>query len=188
MTQAKSYAALIVVQAQSHLGEAVLKTVVIQLASFVQFEKASSVYLFERETDPGKKIHALKAKQIERRLSVGFKVKVALTPGELIAACKKVEKIFIDDLGQRGIRIFVAAYEDQVRQTPEVVLPYPFLQELPDLLLPASESWPNYQHPILDMDLGVLARKLRAQSANMDRLCQFYSQGKALLDFLPSEE
>ncbi len=93
-----------------------------------------------------------------------------LTPDELLAASLDTERELGRERGERwGARtldIDLLLYDDELRQSPELVLPHARLAERLFVLAPLEEIAPELRHP----RLGLTARELRARCPDGSRV------------------
>lgn len=88
----------------------------------------------------------------------------------------EVEKSF-EDIKKERFLSQILAMEDLVFRTPELTIPDVQLHTLTNWLVPSSEIWPDYMHPILKKDLRSILNQLEYNDVS------FFAQNKSLLDF-----
>jgi len=88
----------------------------------------------------------------------------ALLPTETLQRLKTLEstlgRVPAARFGPRLIDLDLLFYDDQVLETPELVLPHPRLAERPFVLVPLAEIAPNLVHPKLGVTVSVLLERL----------------------------
>lgn len=97
---------------------------------------------------------------------------------ELIEKIIAIESKINKEATHEVIRAVVLAQEDFVVMTPKLALPHPRLFTHPQLLFPAAEVWPEYEHPILHKSLIAMTKEFEGS-----RWGSYFAQGSSLLDF-----
>lgn len=154
-----------------------LSSVAKSLKKDVKFQSFSSVYQVFGERESSKGIHDLKTVENFNGLCLTLRGQTELEPGELITRLSRLEKP-VTLGGVQTMFLYLLAFDNEVSMTPGLCLPYPGLHQSPQFLIPASEAWPNYEHPVLNKPLIGLAKE---HSVNM--WGEFHSQAQAILDF-----
>ncbi len=112
------------------------------LTQRVQMEKTSSIY----DTEPIGNINQ------PHFLNLVCQVYTRLKPMELLALAKGIEsklgRTFGKSNAPRPIDIDILFYDDQVIETPELVIPHPRLAERAFVLVPLAEITPDLVHPV----------------------------------------
>lgn len=101
-----------------------------------------------------------------RFLNAAVKLNTDYTPQELLVITQQIEK----ELGRteksngtyhdRVIDIDILLYDDEVLQTPELVLPHPLMHERKFVMEPLAEIAPFVQHPIFKESIMDLNERL----------------------------
>lgn len=101
-----------------------------------------------------------------RFLNAAVKLNTDYTPQELLVVTQQIEK----ELGRteksngtyhdRVIDIDILLYDDEVLQTPELVLPHPLMHERKFVMEPLAEIAPFVQHPIFKESIMDLNERL----------------------------
>lgn len=99
-------------------------------------------------------------------LNAAVKLNTDYTPQELLVVTQQIEK----ELGRteksngtyhdRVIDIDILLYDDEVLQTPELVLPHPLMHERKFVMEPLAEIAPFVQHPIFKESIMDLNERL----------------------------
>lgn len=99
-------------------------------------------------------------------LNAAVKLNTDYTPQELLVITQQIEK----ELGRteksngtyhdRVIDIDILLYDDEVLQTPELVLPHPLMHERKFVMEPLAEIAPFVQHPIFKESIMDLNERL----------------------------
>lgn len=89
-----------------------------------------------------------------------LQVETRLQPKEVLEVCMDIEvqmgRKREERWGARNIDIDILFYEQQVINTPELIVPHPRLHQRNFVLLPLSEISPNWIHPILNKNIMAL--------------------------------
>lgn len=101
-----------------------------------------------------------------RFLNAAVKLNTDYSPQELLVITQQIEK----ELGRteksngtyhdRMIDIDILLYDDEVLQTPELVLPHPLMHERKFVMEPLAEIAPFVQHPIFKESIMDLNERL----------------------------
>ncbi len=112
------------------------------LSQRLRVAKISSIY----DTEPIGNINQ------PRFLNLVCQVYTRLAPMELLALAKGIERKLGRTPGKsnapRPIDIDILFYDDQVIETPELVIPHPRLTERAFVLVPLAEIAPDLVHPV----------------------------------------
>ena len=112
------------------------------LSQRLRVEKVSSVY----DTEPAGNIEQ------PRFLNLVCEVYTNLAPMELLSLAKGIERKLGRVPGKpdepRPIDIDILFYDDQIIETPELVIPHPRLTERAFVLVPLAEIAPELVHPV----------------------------------------
>ena len=74
--------------------------------------------------------------------------------------------------------LMLLAFDDLIRMSPKLTLPYPELHQDPLVVRCAAEAWGQYEHPIFHKNLNEISRL-----APPTKGVEFFLQGKTLVDF-----
>lgn len=103
----------------------------------------------------------------EPYLNAVLEVQTELSPRDVLHLCLEIEKRFgrQRDLhwGPRTLDLDILLYGDEVRNSPDLVLPHPLMHCRPFVLLPLSDVAPGAVHPVLGRPVSELASAAPAQ-------------------------
>jgi 2-amino-4-hydroxy-6-hydroxymethyldihydropteridine diphosphokinase len=81
-----------------------------------------------------------------------IELKTSLSPADLLKAVLEIENVLgrqrLEKWGSRTIDIDILLYEDQIINTPDLIVPHPYLSVRRFSLMPLFEIAPNLVHPI----------------------------------------
>jgi 2-amino-4-hydroxy-6-hydroxymethyldihydropteridine diphosphokinase len=124
------------------------------LSQRLRVGKVSSVY----DTEPIGNINQ------PRFLNLVCQVYTGLAPTELLTLAKGIEsklgRTFHKSNDPRPIDIDILFYDDQVMETPELVIPHPRLTERAFVLVPLVEIAPELVHPITGKTIKELLKQV----------------------------
>lgn len=159
-------------------GYATLKALISQASEFVTIQRASSIYRFHVETNEPTHIHDLKSLSSTEGMAVVVKATTSLDPNSLQEQLEQTEESFRGELSTRNVSLNLLVYEDMTLMTPDLTLPHPEFHRRAEFIVPASEVWGDYRHPVIEESLFSLTQAFSGESWG-----EFYAQGKTLLDF-----
>jgi 2-amino-4-hydroxy-6-hydroxymethyldihydropteridine diphosphokinase len=127
------------------------------LSRQLRIKKISSVY----ETDPVGNVNQ------PLFLNLVCEVETRLSPAELLTVAKVIES----KLGRapntsnapRPIDIDILFYNEQVIETPELVIPHPRLTQREFVLVPFAEIAPNMMHPVNGRTIKDMLKQIRGK-------------------------
>ena len=112
------------------------------LAQRLKVVKVSSIY----DTDP------IGNTEQPRFLNLACQASTRLEPKALLALAKGIEsklgRIFGKTNSPRPIDIDILLYDEQVMETPELVIPHPGMTQRAFVLVPLAEIAPDLVHPV----------------------------------------
>lgn len=98
-------------------------------------------------------------------LNCVIEYRTELLPSELLQLCQKLEKklgrIKREKWAAREIDIDILFCEDQIINTPTLIIPHPDLHNRKFVLEPLNEISPNYEHPIFQKTIKQLYKELQ---------------------------
>jgi len=113
-----------------------------QLSQRLRIRQVSSIY----DTEPVGNTNQ------PRFLNLVCQVRTMLAPTELLTLIKGIEmklgRIHGKSNTPRPIDIDILLYDDQVVETPELIIPHPRMTERAFVLVPLAEIAPNLVHPV----------------------------------------
>ena len=93
-----------------------------------------------------------------------IELSTSLNPADLLKGVLEVENIFgrqrLEKWGSRTIDIDILLYEDQLINSPDLIIPHPYLSVRRFSLMPLGEIAPNIIHPILKKSIAELLLEL----------------------------
>ncbi len=72
--------------------------------------------------------------------------------------------------------------DDVVFRSPHLTIPHPLLHKSPKWIVPATDIWESYNHPVLNESIKTIRNSFKEIEG-----ISFYKQNKTLLDFLSNE-
>ncbi len=102
---------------------------------------------------------------------------------EFIDKIIEVEADINSQATREVMKLLVLSQDDFIIMTPKLALPYPKLFTHPQLLFPASEIWPEYEHPVIKKTLLEMTKGFEGH-----RWGSYFAQGSSLLDFSDSKK
>lgn len=129
-----------------------------QIKPFSYIIKISSAYKVQSRTKPDS----------EAKVVFSIHVRTSLIVEKFLEQIKNIET---------KIKFKLLTYNQEVSMTPQLTLPHPDLISENILLYCSAEIMPEYVHPILKQELGVLS--LRHEFTDD---AEFYLQGKTFLE------
>lgn len=149
----------------SNMGDrqANLRRALKMLSSRVKLEKLSPVY----DTAPVGKVDQ------PRFLNLACRVTTSLTPADLLAFAKSIEKSLGRKPGPpnspRPIDIDILFYGDRIIETPALTVPHPRLAERAFVLAPLADIAPLFKHPVSGKAVRQLLGELERTSGDAVR-------------------
>ena len=161
---------LISVVTYSTTNKSTLESVLIELKKYVELNKSSAVYSVTGRPNNYEHVHEIKTQDSFQGLCVALR---GLTEFDEKTLMKKLNEI-IDSSPRRiknEIKIYLLVYENITTISPSLTLPFPDFHIRPELIVPASDIWGEYVHPILDQTLNRISKQYQLESWG-----DFYSQ------------
>jgi 7,8-dihydro-6-hydroxymethylpterin-pyrophosphokinase len=173
-----THLALVGVKSFSNDGLSLMRRVFRSLCEDCQVLLISSVYRIEGELRSPSHVHDLKRVSSFDGLSVVAKVETSFEPSQFLDWLH-MTAMNHEAVGEhKSLSMNLLTFDDINIMTGELTLPHPDFHLKPEILFPAVEIWPEYQHPVLKKSLSSLTKKFSDL-----RWGEFHSQGKTLLDF-----
>lgn len=101
-------------------------------------------------------------------LNAAAHLRTTLSPERLLALCQHIESSLgrKRDIpwGPRPIDLDILIFQDEIRSSPELMIPHPLLHERRFVLEPLAEIAPDLAHPTLDQTIRELFDSLLAAS------------------------
>lgn len=128
------------------------------LDSVVEWRKLSSIYRVRRPSESFSSLRHIKSEELLDGFScVGFGV--AMTdPEKLIQKVRDTEESLRKEELRRSLSCNLLTYGAELLRFPELTLPHPEFHLRPEEVVPASEVWPDYVHPVLKASIREMAR------------------------------
>jgi len=86
-------------------------------------------------------------------LNAAAHLRTPLTPERLLTLCQRIEDLLGRERrvawGPRPIDIDILCFEDEIRSSPELMIPHPLMHERRFVLEPLAEIAPELVHPVL---------------------------------------
>lgn len=153
-----------------------LKTTQVTIGASMPIVKLSSVYEVKSdfiESHQHTEAVTFMGQSLCYALQVGFEGESK----EIHSILKEIERKINLSLDKEYIQIEFLSLDDEIIMLPSLTLPHPELHKKAELLVPASEIFPNYEHPVLEKTL------LQLESGNKYKgRVHFYAQSKNLTD------
>ncbi len=140
-----------------------------KISQVVAIEKTSSIYIdeFEKGGREGGR----------ETLVAALRVTTDDDVFELWQKLKDIETSIHSEATHEVIKIILLTFASEIIMTPQTTIPHPKLHLFPQLLLPACEIMPNFQHPVLQKKLIDISHDIEKKWG------RFFAQGSKLLDF-----
>lgn len=124
----------------------------------IEVVKASSLYETEPVGGP---------EDQPRFLNAAAHLRTTLTPERFLTVCQQIESSLgrKRDIpwGPRTIDLDVLFFADEIRSSPELMIPHPLLHERRFVLEPLAEIAPDLAHPTMDQTVRELLESLLAK-------------------------
>lgn len=167
--------ALVALIVYSSDGLSLLKTATQALSKHMEAEKMSSVYKIKGSLNRFSHVHDIASVDGFQGITVAVKGFIKQGPEQFVKDCMNVEEHM--NLQDKTLEIVVLCVEDLTRMQSDLCLPYPEWHRRVELLVPSSEVWGDYQHPILGESVYNLSQKMSDKKWG-----SFFAQGKSLLE------
>jgi hypothetical protein len=147
------------------------------LSSKVKWIKISSVYRVQRKAESFSSLRHIASEEILDGYSC---VGLGLTqcgPDEIMQFVREAEEHLRHEELRRSLSCNLIAYDNEMLRFPDLTLPHPEFHLRPEEVVPASEVWAEYKHPVLQVAIRDLARGFLEEPWG-----EYYCAGGPLLD------
>lgn len=147
------------------------------MSGHVQWTKISSIYRVRRRAESFSSLRHIKGEELlEGFACVGLGLSKS-EPHELMQQLLAAEESLSHEVLRRSLSCNFLAMGDEMVRFPELTLPHPEFHLRPEELIPASEVWPDYVHPVLQKSIRELARSYLDEDWG-----EYHCAGSPLLD------
>ncbi|MEQ1664220.1 MAG: hypothetical protein ABL927_02465 [Bdellovibrionales bacterium] len=174
--------ALISVKVFSTSGLEQMKQVVKEIVSKFEINRISSVYSVSRTAESLQGLRDIKKEETLQGLSAVLRVQTQEIPKIVLSVIGNIELKLQKEILNKSVSCNLLVYGNEVSMLPELSLPHPEFHLRPEEVIPAAEIWPEYVHPVLNLNLSELSRQFQNQEWG-----EFFTQGSQLLPQKASE-
>ncbi len=158
-----SHEVLVSVITYSTTDSVPLDTVLMELKKVISISKNSPIYSVTGRPQTLDSVHDIRSHESFQGLSLCLRGEAELTPQELLFEFEKIIQNSPERI-KNEIKIILLVYEDKTLISPLLTLPFPDFHRRPELIVPASELWGEYTHPILETTLSRLSKNFQLES------------------------
>ena len=149
---------LVGVRGFSGEGMGLLKKLFAEVNELCEELTSSSVYRVKKTYSNSKTIHDLRSVSNFDGLVAAFRGKTKYTAHSLVDELYDIEKHFRSESLHRSANLTLFCFGQETIMTPRLTLPFPDFHLRADELIPVSEIWGDYHHPVLGESLSSLGR------------------------------
>jgi hypothetical protein len=147
------------------------------LGNKLQWEKISSVYRVQRQAESFSSLRHIKSEEMLDGYSCVGIATTSCGPEEVMDLLREAEEHLRHEEMRRSLSCNLLAYGSEMLRFPELTLPHPEFHLRPEEVIPASEVWPEFIHPVLLVSIRDLARSFLNTNWG-----EYYCAGSPLLD------
>jgi hypothetical protein len=128
------------------------------LATQIDWVKISSIYHVRRRAESFSSLRHIRSEEIlDGYACVGLGVTKLAAEEVMSLLCAAEESLRHEEL-RRSLSCNLLARGSEIVRFPELTLPHPEFHLRPEEVVPASEVWPDFEHPVLKLPIRELAR------------------------------
>jgi hypothetical protein len=143
----------------------------------LHWEKISSIYRVQRRAESFSSLRHIKSEEILDGYSCVGLATTNCAPDEVMELLREAEEHLRHEEMRRSLSCNLLSYDSEMLRFPELTLPHPEFHLRPEEVIPASEVWPDFVHPVLQISIRDLARSFLDKNWG-----EYYCAGSPLLD------